>query len=116
MAVSDEVREVEREIDDGIGILPLWRCGRGRVIRAALDYDRAFSKVLIFRLAQASLVADGQVMHRALPTEDRVRAGVFYTLKWALKLCPEQWDETFDAAAIHSTKELGGHYEALVDA
>ncbi len=37
MAVSDEVRQVEHEIDSRIRAISLWRCGRQRVVRATLD-------------------------------------------------------------------------------
>lgn len=47
--------------------------------------------------------------------ENRVRAGVFYVLKWALTFCPEQSTEIFDEMMVHSAQELGAHYETLVD-
>lgn len=116
MAVSDEVRQVEREIDDRIRALPLWRCGRERVVRAALDYYRDASEILMLQLARAQFMADDKIGHRVLLLENRMRAGVLYVLKWALAFCPEQSAEAFDVETIHSTQELGGHYEVLVDA
>jgi hypothetical protein len=47
--------------------------------------------------------------------ENGIRAGVFYVLKWALTLCPEQSAEVFDEMMVHSAQEVGAHYETLVD-
>jgi hypothetical protein len=82
-----------------------------------LDYYRDVAEVLMLGVAHALLTADNsQRLHRVPLVENRVRAGVFYTLKWALTFCPEESGESIDTEAIHSTQELGAHYEALVDA
>jgi hypothetical protein len=45
----------------------------------------------------------------------RLQAGVFQVLKWALTLCPERSEETFSDEMIHEAQALGSKYEVLVD-
>jgi hypothetical protein len=119
MAVSAEVRKVEDEIDEGVRAMPLWRCPREPVIRAALDYYRGAAEVLMLFIAWAAIEgrSEGVQTIETIPLfENRIQAGVFYVLKWAMTLCPEQSIEVFDDTMIHSAQEIGGYYETLVDA
>ena len=54
MAVSTEVRSVEDEIDQRVRAMPLWRCARGPVVRAALDYYRGAGEVLMLGMPSRS--------------------------------------------------------------
>ena len=98
--------------------MPLWRCAREPVVRAALGYYRNAAEIHMLMIAWAANQED-QERTRLIETvplvENRIRAGVFYVLKWALTLCPEQSTETFDETLVHSTHEIGAHYETLVD-
>jgi hypothetical protein len=118
MAVSAEVRSVEDEIDLGVRAMSLWRCARVPVVRAALDYYRGAGEVFMLGIAWAA-IQEHRERTRLIETvplvENRVRAGVFYVLKWALTVCPEQSTETFDEMMIHSAQEVGANYETLVD-
>jgi hypothetical protein len=118
MAVSAEVRKVEREIDERVAALPLWRCARDSVVRAALDYYRSAGEMLMAMISWAAMQEPDE-RTRLIGTiplvEGRVKAGVFYVLKWALTLCPERSAEVPDQEMIHSAQEVGAHYEALVD-
>jgi hypothetical protein len=49
MGVSVEVRKVEDEIDERVRTMPLWRCAREPVIRAALDYYRGVAEIFMLR-------------------------------------------------------------------
>src|SRR5438128_9308894 len=105
MAVSDEVRKVEAEIDERVRAMPLWRCAREPVIRAALDYYRGAIELLLLMITWATIEGDQErtrLIEMIPMFENRVRAGVFYVLKWALTLCPEQSVELFDDMTIHS--------------
>ena len=118
MAVSAEVRNVEDQIDKMVRAMPLWRCARESLIRAALDYYRSAGEILLLGIAWAA-IQEHRERTRLIETvplvENRVRAGVFYVLKWTLALCPEQSTETFDEMMVHSAQEVGAHYETLVD-
>jgi hypothetical protein len=119
MAVSVEVRKVEAEIDERVRAMPLWRCAREAVIRAALDYYQNSATVLMAMIPWAGLQEDDERRTRLIETiplfENRLRAGVFYVVKWAMTLCPEQSIEVFDDMMVHSAREIGAHYETLVD-
>ncbi len=118
MAVSEAVRQVENEIDEGVRALPLWRCARDRVVRAALDYYRGATEIFMLGIAWAAMQerGEGARLIETVPlVENRVQAGVFYVLKWALTLCPERATEAFDEMMVHSAQEVGAHYETLVD-
>jgi hypothetical protein len=118
MAVSAEVRKVEDEIDERVRAMPLWRCAREPVIRAALDYYRNVVETFRTMFSWADMQGSDERI-RLIETialfEGRATAGVFYVLKWALTLCPEQSAEVFDEMMIHSAQEIGAHYETLVD-
>jgi hypothetical protein len=117
MAVSDDVRQIEKEIDERIAALPLWRGARARVIRAALDHYPDAIEVLMATGVAAIIAGDADAIHVPLLVEGRLRAGVFYVVKWALALCPEESTEVLvlDDGMITSAREIGAHYEALVD-
>ena len=115
MAVSDEVRQVEHEIDDRVRALPLWRCAQERVVRAALDYYRDGIEMLMVTCTAALIERDHGAAHVPLLIEGRLRAGVFHVVKWALTLCPEQAVEDLGDEMIHFAQDLGANYEALVD-
>lgn len=118
MAVSAEVRKVEDEIDERVCAMPLWRCAREPLIRAALEYYRGVGEVLRLQIAWAAMQEHretARLIERVPLVENRVKAGVFYVLKWALTLCPGQSTEDFDEMMIHSAQEVGAHYETLVD-
>src|SRR5712691_6318174 len=118
MAISAEVRKVEGEIDERVRAMLLWRCAREPLVRAALDYYRGAGEVLLLKIAWAAF-QEPRERARLIETvplvENRIRAGVFYVLKWALTLCPEQSTEICDEMIVHSAQEVGAHYETLVD-
>ena len=115
MAVSDEVRQVEHEIDDCVRALPLWRCAQERVVRAALEHYRDGIEMLMVAYSAALIERDHGAADVPLLIEGRLRAGVLHVVKWALTRCPEQAAEHLDAGMIDSAQDLGAHYEAWVD-
>jgi hypothetical protein len=118
MAVSVEVRAVESEIDERLRSMPLWRSAREPVVRAALDYYVNIAMTLLTMIAWTATQEPPERLRlrETIPLhESRIRAGVFYVLKWALTPCPEQSAETVDEMMIHSAQEIGAHYETLVD-
>jgi len=119
MHVSDEVRQVEQEIDDEVRTLPLWRCARELAVRGILDYYRQTGEVLLLAMSWAARQEPSERaerFERIFLFENRKRAAVFYALKWALTLCPEQSAEACNETLVHTATEVGTNYEALVDA
>jgi len=99
MSISTEVRNVEDEIDERVRAMPLWRCAREPVVRASLDYYRNAVEIFMLGMSWAAIQEDEdrtRLIETVPLVENRVRAGVFYVLKWALMLCPSQSTEVFD--------------------
>jgi hypothetical protein len=115
MPVNDVMRRVERDIDERLEELPLWRCARDDVLRATLDYYRlAHETTLIF--AAAAIDSDNkEVFDNVALQLQRFQAGCFQVLKWTFSWCPEQSAQTFTGEMIHEAQDLGSKYEALVD-
>ena len=81
MGVSAEVREVETEIDALVRAMPLWRCAREAVIRAALEYHRKAGETLMAMMAFAAMQEpdeQAQLIESTVLVEGRVKAGLFY--------------------------------------
>jgi len=110
------MRRVERDIDEQLEELPLWRCARDDVLRATLDFYRGAHEIVL--LAAAYMISQGSQEgydNVALQLQ-RFQAGCFYLLKWALAWCPEQSAQTFTDGMIQEAQDLGAKYETLVDA
>src|SRR5215467_14454760 len=73
MAVSTEIRQVEKEIDESIKALPLWRRARERVVRASLDYYRSASEVVMLGIARAALLQRPELFESAFLLENRIK-------------------------------------------
>jgi len=116
MPVSEAMRRVEREIDEHLEQLPLWRCARDGVLKAALDYYRGVYEVILIESSSALANQNQEAFYILAQQLQRFQAGFFQVLKWALTLCPEQSKETFSHEMIHEVQELGSKYETLVDA
>jgi hypothetical protein len=117
MPVNDAMRRVEREIDDRLRELPLWRCAKGSVLKTTLDYYRNYHETISLMMIYTASIGGGEEAFYNLNLQlQRLQAGVFQILKWALVWCPEHSAETFTDEMIHQVQDLGGKYEALVDA
>jgi hypothetical protein len=115
MPVSDEMRRVEREIDERLSQLPLWRSAREDVLKATLDYYRDAHEVILIETSLAITSGSEQDFFILNQQLQRFQAGFFQVLKWALTLCPERSEEIFFHEMIHEAQDLGSKYEALVD-
>jgi hypothetical protein len=116
MSVVNAMRAVEREIDERIAQLPLWRCAKDVVLRATLDFYRlAHETILIFSAGAIGSCNEEAFENVALQLQ-RFQAGCFYVLKWALVWCPERSAETLTDEMIQEAQDLGSKYETLVDA
>src|SRR5271166_2598853 len=116
MPVSEAMRRVEREIDEHLEQLPLWRCARDGVLKVALDYYRGVYEVILIESSVALASQNQEAFYLLAQQLQRFQAGFFQVLKWALTLCPEQSEETFSHEMIHEAQDLGSKYETLVDA
>jgi hypothetical protein len=114
MTVSEAVRALEREIDAHVAALPLWRCRRASVVRALLEHYRGATEVAGVGAAFAAQAGHDPMI--PLQMHQRWQAGVFWALKWAMTLCPEESTEQFTDEMILGAQTLGEHYEVLVDA
>lgn len=114
MPVNDIIRRVEQDIDQRIEQLPLWRCARGSVVRAALDFYRPAHETRLIFLAWAES-GNTKAFDIVSLQLQRFQAGCFYVLKWALMWCPERSAETLTDAMVQEAQDLGAKYETLVD-
>ena len=116
MPVDDVMRGVEREIDERIEQLPLWRCGRDNVLKAILDFYRLAHETSLMASAWATCNENKEAFEIVALQLQRFQAGCFYVLKWALRWCPERSAETLTDEMIQEAQDLGAKYETLVDA
>lgn len=116
MPVSDLMRSAEQEIDTSLSQLPIWRSARDNVLNATLDFYRGAYLTLSAITAQAAM-SGGQesVTYVSAQLLQRLQAGCFQVLKWALLWCPEKSSQTFSDEMIHQAQQFGACYEALVD-
>ena len=74
MPVSDAIRQVEREIDDRLAKLPLWRCARDNVLKAVLDnYRDAHEAILIATATAMSHANEAEFYNINLQIACRIR-------------------------------------------
>ncbi len=109
MPVPQRVREVEREIDEAIGGLPIWRARREPLLEKTLELYRDEVEVLLVRMACGDL-------EQLREFEERRRAGAFQVIKWAMEFGSESGDAVPDVLELQRLVELGICYEAFADA
>jgi hypothetical protein len=118
VSVSDRVREIEREIEDSIRQLPIWRAPRDELLADIMHtYRDAIEVVFLHALHAETFNGSPDDFGVVFGQENRFRAGSLWALKWASEYCP-----AISAATNRSPKELvdilslGATYETFVDA
>lgn len=119
MPVDQSVRDVEKEIDDKIRDLPIWRTPRDTLLRAVLDYYRDSIEVIYAHMASKVQLGgfqgdDDFLTYIAI--ERDLHAGILQVLKWALAWAPAgNGEKELDAEVIMNAIQLGTAYEVFVD-
>src|ERR1700733_7676287 len=122
MPVSSRVRQIEKEIDDGIRALPIWKRSKSAVLLEILQaYRDAIRTLFLFHFffdvqAGTGLISADDVANLHMQ-ENRLRSGTLWALKWATQFCPEvglSADGISDEIA--TVRSLGSNYETFVDA
>jgi hypothetical protein len=118
MAVSDRVREIEREIDTSIRALPTWQAPRAEILERLMHTYRDAIELMFCRYLHAmTFDRSPKDFSVALGNEDQIRGGMLWALKWATEYCPEN-----GPSGLRSPEELvelillGMAYETFVDA
>jgi hypothetical protein len=120
MPVSPRVRQIEREIDDHIGSLTIWRQPKDCLLAQIMSaYRDAIEVVFAGRLMLEAEGNANDISSRVavlFAEEQRYRAGTLWALKWAAKLAstdgpPREGQER----EIVDLLLLGARYEAFVD-
>jgi hypothetical protein len=120
MSVSDRVREIERAIDAEIRELKIWRRSRAAVLADLMrTYRDAIEVVfleLFFLQTHTALDVSASDVGNPFAQENRLRAGVLWSLKWASEFCPENGSSEISAPdELIELLSLGAAYEAFVD-
>jgi hypothetical protein len=113
MPVTPEIRGAEQAIDNWIARRSYWYAPRDLLLNRILAYYRDEIEDFFIMAAR-----DRRSRHTAIgAAEDRMRAGVFQALKWAMEFCQTdgRGRANLDAKSIHRLIKLGGLYETFVD-
>jgi hypothetical protein len=117
MPVSEEMRAVEREIDQAIESLPVWAVQRETLLLTILDFYRNAMIEVSMRLMHGRLFGNADSTGIGLLKEHYLHSGVLQALKWAMEFAgPHGHGPTPEAEDIGQLLELGKLYEMLVDA
>jgi hypothetical protein len=114
MPVSSEIREIEVEIDSWIEERRWWLAPRNLLLKKLLEYYRDFLDVCFAKMTH-DLIFTGETQLGAL--EDRVRAGIWQSMKWAMEFCDEsgRGDAKLTSKSMKRLNELSQLYEVWVD-
>lgn len=115
MPVTPQVREAELEIDNWIAGLSYWYAPRDLLLERLIDYYRNVIDILFAKVTHDAMfgLSSGVTI-----LEDRMRAGVFQAIKWAMEFCKVQGRgrANLDRKGMERLVTLGQLYEVLVDA
>jgi hypothetical protein len=114
MPVRPEVRVIETEIDCWIADRRWWLAPRDLLLRKILEYYRDCLDYCFAKMTH-DFMFQGQTYLGAI--EDRIRAGVWQSLKWAMEFCHEhgRGNAKLNLKAMKRLNELGQFYETWVD-
>jgi hypothetical protein len=121
MAVSDRVREIEKEIDGRVGGLDLWRRPKAGLLAQIMQtYRDAIEMTFVYHLFSEvcgeALDVSANDVAVLFAEEQHRRSGTLWALKWASNFCRERDSES---AATPETLidllALGVKYEVFVD-
>jgi hypothetical protein len=114
MAVCRDIREAEKEIDEWIVGLSYWYAPRDILLERLLTFYRDAIEVFFVHASYDVLRNRGTAIGAL---EDRMRAGVFPAIKWAMELCHVEGRgrANLDPKGIHRLVRIGELYEVLVD-
>ena len=116
MCVSDEIRCVENELDAEIQSLPIWKRGRETVLEGLMKVYSDDTAHVFVQALDARLFEGTDAFQAALGNEDRVRIGALWSLKWAIKYCPEDGsNDAISQEELGKTILLGHSYDTFVD-
>jgi hypothetical protein len=120
MPVSPRVRQIEREIDDHIGSLPIWRQPNDHLLAQIMSaYRDAIEVVFAGRLMLEAEVKTRDISGRIailFAEEHRYRAGILWALKWAAKFASaDGLRREGQEREIVDLLLLGARYETFVD-
>jgi hypothetical protein len=114
MPVSSEIREIEVEIDAWVGTRRWWLAPRDILLRKLFEYYRDFLDICFAKMTH-DLIFTGETQLGAL--EDRVRAGIWQSIKWTMEFChePGRGDAKLTPKRMKRLNELSQLYEVWVD-
>lgn len=116
MPVSEEMRAVEREIDQAIESLPVWAVRRETLLLMILDFYRIEMIEVSMRLMHGRLFNNVDSIRIGLLKEHYLHSGVLQALKWAMEFAGQDGrGPRPEAEDIGQLVELGKLYEMLVD-
>jgi hypothetical protein len=121
MSVSDRVREIEKAIDTEIRELKIWRRSRAAVLADLMHTYRdaievVFLELLFFQTHAATLDVSASDVGSFFAQENRLRAGILWSLKWASEFCPENGSSDISTPdELTNLVFLGADYETFVD-
>ena len=89
MPVSDEIRDVEDEIDCEVASMPLWKQGRATVLEGLVDTYRDCIELAFVKALKGEVLEISEDVQTAIMQEYQLRNEAFWAMKWATKYCSE---------------------------
>ena len=114
--VSNEMREVEAEIDAKLRSMPLWKCGRATALESLMGIYRDSIELTFVKALRAEILDNPDALQAAFRLEFIVRSGALWALKWATMFCADsELDEPISPNDFMDIILFGNTYDALVD-
>jgi hypothetical protein len=116
MPVPEEMRRIEEQIDQSIAKLPIWNYSRSVLLHHILQYYRDAIEILFAMIAPGALEDRNEEIYFARMREQRLRFGVFQTLKWVMEFSSDRKKRKAPTPkAIHRVIEMASNYQVVVD-
>jgi hypothetical protein len=115
--VSQEVRDIEREIDLFIENLPIWTTKRDVLLTRLMEVWRDGLEVVALALSHALTFNIEGGLEKSIAQEYQLVTGVYQAVKWAMMYASEDGPEELDARVLTElVLKTASRYQILVDA
>ncbi len=117
MPVSEEMRLVEKEIDETIASLKIWKYARDKLLWGALNFYRnQIESLFRLRFLNQDSPKRANFLLKSLDSERQLRAGLLWFLIWTMEKSEGNTDGPTPALSkVANCVNLASKYEMLVD-